>query len=144
MRQVNLQEYQQSEPLALSHAELGVLLRESKTLGLSVAPAAADGDKYILKPDSKVGAVGFDNFSVLIQPKIGVPQLLSLACYAIGKVRFRREEFEFPEETALPDVLAIALASHARKAFARGLLHGYRVEEEALHTVRGGFGLESR
>ena len=37
----------------------------------------------------------------------------------------------------MPDALALALASHARRAFSRGLLHGYRTEEEALHTVRG-------
>ena len=40
-------------------------------------------------------------------------------------------------EYALPDVLALALTSHARRAFSRGLLHGYRTEEEALYTVRG-------
>ena len=34
-------------------------------------------------------------------------------------------------------MLALALASQARRAFSRGLLHGYRTEEEALHTVRG-------
>ena len=34
-------------------------------------------------------------------------------------------------------MLALALASAARRAFSRGLLHGYVVEEEALQTVRG-------
>ena len=34
-------------------------------------------------------------------------------------------------------MLALALASAARRAFSRGLLHGYRVEEESLYTVRG-------
>ena len=33
--------------------------------------------------------------------------------------------------------LVAAFASAARRAFARGLLHGYRTEEETLHTVRG-------
>ena len=31
----------------------------------------------------------------------------------------------------------IALTAAARRAFARGLLHGYRTEEEALYAVRG-------
>ena len=123
--------------MALSRAELQSLLSESKTLGLSIAPASGEGGGYILTPSSKVGAVEFDDLSVLIQPKIGIPQLLSLACYAIGKVKFKEEKFKFPEEHSLPDVLALALAHHARMAFASGLLHGYRVEEEALHTVRG-------
>ena len=74
---------------------------------------------------------------MLIEPKIGIPQVLSLACYAIGKVKFQPEDFHYHDEYALPDALAIALTSHARRAFARGLLHGYRTEEEALYTVRG-------
>ena len=136
MRQIDLQEYQQSKPLTLSRAELQSLLSESKNLGLSIAPVG-EGGGYVLTPGSTVGAVEFDDLSVLIRPKIGIPQLLSLACYAIGQVKFQREDFDFPEEHSLPDVLAMALAHHARRAFARGLLHGYRVEEEALHTVRG-------
>ena len=135
MRQIDLQEYQPSQ-LTLSRAELQSLLSESKKLGLSIAPAGGGGG-YVLTPGSTVGAVEFDNLSALIRPKIGIPQLLSMACYAIGQVRFRRDEFDFPQEHALADVLAMALAHHARRAFARGLLHGYRVEEEALHTVRG-------
>ena len=63
--------------------------------------------------------------------------MLSLACYAIGRIKFLREDFDFPEENALPDVLALALGRAARIAFARGLLHGYRTEEEAIYTVRG-------
>ena len=74
---------------------------------------------------------------MFIEPKIGIPQLLSMACYAISKFKPQDELFDYPREYALPDVLALALASAARRAFSRGLLHGYRVEEESLYTVRG-------
>ena len=60
-----------------------------------------------------------------------------MACYAISKFKPQDELFDYPREYALPDVLALALASAARRAFSRGLLHGYRVEEESLYTVRG-------
>ena len=53
------------------------------------------------------------------------------------RVKFQETDFEFPEKVALPDALALALVSAARRAFSRGLLHGYRTEEEALQTVRG-------
>ena len=137
MRQLNLQEYQESGPLSLSHYELEALLREAKTLNLSITPAATSGGEYVLKPGSTVGAVEIGDLSILIRPKIGIPALLSLACYAIGRVKFQTEEFDFPEENALHDVLALALGRAARMAFARGLLHGYRTEEEAIYTVRG-------
>ena len=82
--------------------------------------------------------------SVLIEPKITIPSLLSLACYAVSRIKFRNEEFEYSEEHALPDILALALASQARRAFANGLLHGYRVEEQALLTVRGRLNFEEQ
>ncbi len=137
MRGINLTEHQSSNPLTLSPAELETLLRQEKTLDLSVAPAIGDGGKWILRPGSTIGAVEIGGLSVLIEPKIGIPQLLSLACYAIGKVKFQANDFDLPEESALPDALALALAKAARHAFSRGLLHGYRTEEEALLTVRG-------
>ena len=135
MRQIDLKEHQESGPHTLSVTErdlLGVAVPS-----LSIAPVKGTGDSYSLKPDSTVGAVGIGDLSILIRPKIGIPALLSLACYAIGRVKFRREDFDFPEENALHDVLALALGRAARTAFARGLLHGYHTEEEAIYTVRG-------
>ena len=134
MRQIDLREHERSGPHPLSVAE-----RDTREAGLSltIEPIRGAEGAYTLTPGSTVGAVEVGGLSVLIEPKIGIPQLMSLACYAIGRVKLRHEEFDFPEETALPDALALSLASHARRAFLRGLLHGYRTEEEALHTVRG-------
>ena len=137
MRQIDLQEYKESE-YRLSAVERDAILRESKSLDLSIEPVVDAEDTYLLKPSSTVGAVEVGELSVLIRPKIPIPQLLSLACYAIGEYKQQeRRAFEFEEEEALPDTLALALSAAARRAFARGLLHGYRTEEEALHTVRG-------
>ena len=66
--------------------------------------------------------------------------MLSLACYAIGSVQAAGSgdcSISSEDLRHLPDVLALALAAAARKAFSRGLLHGYQRREEALHTVRG-------
>ncbi len=113
------------------------LLRERKALDLSITPSTGESAKWTLTPSSTVGAVEVGDLSVLIEPKIGIRQLLSLACYAIGKVKFQASDFDLPEESALPDALALAFTKAARHAFSRGLLHGYRTEEEALLTVRG-------
>ena len=136
MREINLQEYQPSAPVALSGPEREAL-RGALQNSVAIAPAEGSDGAYILTPGATIGAVSTGDFSVSIAPKIGIPQVLSLACYAMGKVHFRKEDFDFPEEYALPDALAIALAGQARRAFAGGLPHGYRAEEEALYTVRG-------
>ncbi len=122
----------------LSDSQRDALLGEQKALGLTIQPVMGVENTYTLTPGSTVGAVEIGDLSVLIRPKIGIPQLLSLACYAMGVFTSQEERsFDFEEEQALPDVLALALAVAARRAFSRGLLHGYRTEEEALHTVRG-------
>ena len=134
MREIDLKEYATSEH-TLSVDERDAL---QETLpSLTIQPVAGTDRAYRLTPGSIVGAVGIGDLSVLIEPKIPIPQLLSLVCYAMGTYRPQREMFDYPREYALPDVLALSLASAARRAFSRGLLHGYRVEEEALDTVRG-------
>ena len=136
MREIDLREYVPSDPLALSVHERDALLNR-RDLGLAMAPVTGGADEYTLTPGSMVGAVEVGGLSVRIAPKVGIRQLLSLACYAIGHVKLQAREFDFPEHSALPDALALAFGAAARRAFARGLLHGYRTEEDALPTVRG-------
>ena len=136
MLHINLTEYQGTE-YDLTPAQRDDLLDDSKALNLTIKPIAGTGDQYQVTPGSTVGAVEIGNMSVRIEPKIGIPQLLSLACYSMRLFKPRHDVFDFREGEALPDVLALALAAAARRAFAHGLLHGYRVEEDTLHTVRG-------
>ena len=135
MRQIDLEEYQPSKPIALSVAERDAL--KGVLPSVTIQPVQGEDAIYTLTPSSTIGAVEIGDLSVLIEPKVGIPQLLSLACYAVGQIKFQGEDFDFPENPELPDVLALALHAHARRAFAAGLLHGYRTEEEALFGVRG-------
>ena len=137
-RKIDLKEYEPSNH-KLSVGQLDALFHERKALDLtSIEPIPGSESLYRLTAGSTVGAVEIGELSVLIEPKIEIPQLLSLACYAMGVFRLQEERpFDFEEKETLPDTLALALAAAARRAFGRGLLHGYRVEEEALHTVRG-------
>lgn len=137
MSEITLQEWQWSAPVTLTTAERDSL-RQVVPFE-AIEPVASTENQYRLRPGSHIGAVTVGDLSILIEPKIGTPQVMSLACYAMGQgtVKFKREDFDFREEYALPDALAIALTRQSRLAFARGLLHGYRTEEEALYTVRG-------
>ena len=136
MRQLDLREYEASEPYRLSVPERDAL--RDILPSLTIEPAQGERDAYKLTSGSTVGALEIGGLSVLIRPKISIPQLLSLACYAMGDFKSReRRWFDFQEQPALPDTLALALAAAARRAFARGLLHGYLAHEEALPTVRG-------
>lgn len=135
MREINLREYQRSFPVSLCVRERDALRRVIPSI--TIEPTEHEENAYSLTPGSTIGAADVEGLSVLIEPKIGIPQVLSLACYAIGKVKFQAEDFDFRDDHALPDVLAMALTFQARLAFASGLLHGYRNEEDTLYTVRG-------
>ena len=136
MRQIDLQEYKPSVPMRLSLPERDAL--ETSGLGVGVSPASGAGGWYILTPGSTVGAVEVGGLSALVRPKIGIPKLLSMASYAMDAFQHRDLElFNFRKDESLPDILALALSAAARRAFAGGLLYGYRAEEDALYTVRG-------
>lgn len=135
MRRIDLQEWKWTdEPEQLSTAQrdrLGEL-----PLDLTIEPASGTRAAYNLRPGSTVGALEIGNLSVSIEPKLPISRLLYLSAYAMG-VRFREERFDYQRQPTLVEALVPALTRSARRAFARGLLHGYRTEEEALHTVRG-------
>ena len=134
MRRIDLQEHATSV-LPLSATERRQL--ENALPSLSLYPAEEEGE-YYLRPGSVVGALEMSDLSLLVEPKIGIPQLLSLACYARDAVKQRDlQMFNFKRDEALADILAIALSTTARRAFRRGLLHGYHTEEEALFAIRG-------
>ena len=82
-RPLDLTEWHRSEPIALSVDERDALAGILPSI--TVQPEQGENAKYTLTPGSTVGAVDIGDFSVVIRPKIGIPQLLSLACYAIGQ-----------------------------------------------------------
>lgn len=136
MSRLDLNEWSSSEH-CLTASQRDALQAALEPSALKIEHVSGDEGKYRLTTGSTVGAIEVGGLSVLIRPKIEIPHLLSIACYAIGKVNLQQSGFDFPERSALPDVLALALGRAARYAFSRGLLHGYISREESLHTVRG-------
>ena len=136
MRAIDLQEYARSERVQLSVAERDVLT--GSVSSLTVEPAPGVEDEYHLTPGSVIGAFESGGLSVSIRPKLAIARVLFLASYAMGAFRLREvDRFDFADARALVEAMTLALAAAARRAFAGGLMHGYRTEEEAAYTVRG-------
>ena len=134
MRAIDLREHERSGPWPLSAAERDALRQVAPSV--AVEPAAGREGAYHLTPGSTVGAVEIGDLSVSIRPKLEIARVLFLAGYAMESFTVP-ERFGFREAPTLVEALVPALAAAARRAFAGGLLHGYRVKEEALLTVRG-------
>ena len=133
MRRLDLQEYTTSGPKRLTRLEREAL----RTIPDLIIEPAPGEDSWHLTPRSTIGALELGDLSVSIRPKLEISRVLDLASYAMREVKFREERFRFEKADTLIETLVPALVSAARRAFSRGLLHGYRTEEEALHTVRG-------
>jgi 5-methylcytosine-specific restriction enzyme subunit McrC len=133
MKNLDLREWTPTEePVPLSVRERDQL----KPFLASIEPAPGTTDAYHLRPGSNIGALEIGDLSVSIEPKLPIGRVLYLASCAMG-VDFREERFDYVRQPTLVEALVPALTRAARRAFARGLLHGYRTEEEALQTVRG-------
>ncbi len=136
MPQLDLREYVPSAPVRLSVTERDRL--RDVLPSLTIEPAPGEDGVYRLTPGSTIGALEIGGLSVSILPKLDISRVLFLASYAMGAFKLREmDRFNFEDAPSLVESLALALAVAARRAFASGLLHGYRTEEEAMHTVRG-------
>lgn len=136
MKQIDLREYQPKE-VQLTAAQLAVLRGRRADLGLTVEPTEIE-TTWRLTPGAIVGGLAVGDLSVAIQPKLDIGRVLFLASYALGELKLRDlEHFEYPNRKEPVEVVVKMFVVAAQRAFASGLLHGYRTEEEALHTVRG-------
>ena len=136
MRHLDLREHERSEPVRLTLTEREALRRGLPSL--TIEPASHSEHAYVLTPGETIGALEIGDVSVSIRPKLDIGRVLFLASYAMDAFELRDgERFSFPDADALVEALVPMFAATARRAFSCGLVHGYRTEEEALHTVRG-------
>ena len=92
---------------------------------------------YSITAQNMVGTLVFDDFRVLIRPKIRPENLFLLLEVGLASDAWRREAFEFAISS---DLLASIVAFFARTletSLARGLLRSYRHEEGRLIAMRG-------
>lgn len=104
---------------------------------IDVAPSSDAAGTYTLTPSSYIGAVNVDDLAVVIRPKIQIDRVMFLIAYAMDPQNWRKDQFELTSDDDVLEAIALAFAHRTRQAIRRGLLQGYRREEDALHTIRG-------
>ena len=134
MLELTLTEYDECSGIELSAADRDVLRDRAS---ITVAPTVGREGAYDLTPGSTIGVMQTDSLSVEIRPKLAIDRVLFLISYALDIKRFRTEDFGFGDAPDLFEAMIPGFVFQVRRAFRRGLLRGYRVEEDALHGVRG-------
>jgi 5-methylcytosine-specific restriction enzyme subunit McrC len=143
MRREYLREHELREGLLLSAAERDALIRLLR--GGQVTPAPGAHNLYDVRPGSYIGALALgEDLQVVVRPKLRVAEVMFLISYAIDPSAWRdpnshwRDELVGLErEIELYEAIVPSFLRHLRHALARGVMQGYRVEEEALLIVRG-------
>ena len=135
MLEMRLTEYEKCSGIELSTADRDALTEVAPSITIASTPGSEG--VYDLTAGPTVGVVQTDTLSVEIRPKLPIDRVLFLISYSLGVARFRTEDFEFGKAPDLFEAMIPGLVAQVRRAFQRGLLHDYRVEEEALHGVRG-------
>ena len=136
MRRLELTEHQQySEKVPLDNDQLRALTRGETHI--QVLPSPDDEGAYMLKPSSFIGAVNIGDLAIVIQPKIPIDRVMFLIAYSMDPRHWWRNYVELARDYGILESIIFAFAHHTRQAIHRGLLRGYRREEDALNTVRG-------
>ena len=117
----------------LDHGQLQALAAAR----ISVSPSVDREDAHLLRPSSWVGAVNIGDRSVIVRTKIPVDRVMFLMTYALDPRHWRNEAIDLAPDADVLEAVALAFARRTQQAVHRGLLRGYRREEDALHTVRG-------
>jgi 5-methylcytosine-specific restriction enzyme subunit McrC len=135
LRRLDLQEQHSSEPIRLSVVERDILL----DLGadLNITPVSGTEDSYEIRAGSTVGAIQVGSLAVRIRPKLAVSRVLFLLSYAFDPDHWLDTDFDLAEERDLLEAIVPGFVAKMNRAISRGILQGYRVEEDALNTIRG-------
>ena len=134
MQTLTLREYEEcSVNVSLSLGQRRAL----KDAGIDVEPPEDDEQTWILTPSSKVGVLNLGNLAIIVRPKLLIDRVMFLVAYAINPREWREPPFDLDPDADVLESIVPAFVRHTRQAIQRGLLLGYRREEEALHTVRG-------
>jgi 5-methylcytosine-specific restriction enzyme subunit McrC len=75
--------------------------------------------------------------SIEIRPKVPLDRVFFLLSYAIDPRAWRRSSFSFAAAPSLLEAMIPPFAIAVSQALRRGVLQGYRIEEDALQTIRG-------
>ena len=136
MRRLELNEHQQyPQSVPLDKDELRALTASGAHI--QVTPSADEEGAYILRPSSYVGAVNIGDLAVVIRPKIPIDRVMFLITYSIDPKHWRKDSVDLTRDDGILEAIIFAFTHHSRQAIHRGLLSGYRRDEDALNTVRG-------
>lgn len=135
MRLLTLTEYRTEQGIALSANERDTLRRVAPFIDITPTPETSAC--YDLRPGSTIGTVDLGTLAIEIRPKLPIDRVLFLISYALGQRRWDEVTFDLAPAPSLVEAIVPGFVSQLHRALQHGVLQGYRVQEDALLTIRG-------
>lgn len=129
-----LREHRTSPRIALDPVQRDLLRRIAPSV--AVSPSIGGEGLYDLTPGSLIGAVRLPGLDLVIGPKVAVDRVMFLLSYATGRW-WTKELARLEGAEDLVEAIIPGFVTQVRAAYRRGVPQGYRVEEDALQTIRG-------
>jgi 5-methylcytosine-specific restriction enzyme subunit McrC len=129
-RLIQLQEWRPTE-LALDAEELAEL--QALPARLTIQP---DRGRYVVTPQSVIGAATTPRLRVVIKPKFSIDRVLYLLGYA-RRIRFEAQTATLAAREGIVEPFVAAFLDALQRALRRGLPMSYVSRQEALPTIRG-------
>lgn len=105
--------------------------------GIDLRPHEGARRRFDLRPGATIGTVVDGDLRIDIRPKLPIQRVLFLMGYTADRVRWRPPPVGYAEDEQLVEAIAAIFVRLTTQAIARGLLQGYREEEDALSVIRG-------
>ena len=139
MQTLQLREYRlrEHEPCRITYPLDDRQLDALRQARVAVRPIDVRAGVWELSPSSYIGVVGCGDLSIVIRPKIPIDCVMFLVSYSLSPGDWRSSPFGLTPSDDILDAIIPAFVLRTQEAIRRGLLQGYRTEEEALTTVRG-------
>lgn len=134
--QIPLREHTTREGVSLTGFQRDQLRRLTNTV--AVVPTIGAESRYDLRPGSSVGVIHLEGgLELVIQPKLPISRVLFLVSYALDRARWADAPAAVDEADDVLEAVIAGFAHQLNRTLRRGVLQGYRTEDDALTTVRG-------
>lgn len=135
MQLLTLTEYEPMNRVHLTRDQRDGLRKIAPSI--AIVPTIDSDDHYDLTASSVIGAVHLPDLAIAIRPKIPIDRVLFMISYALDPKGWQSQNVFHFAESSLVEAVVPGFVFHIRRAFQRGILQGYRIEETALTTIRG-------
>ena len=131
----------ENEPCRIDFPLTGEQLEALRQARVEVRPAAgsgsAGGTTWELRPSSCIGVFRCGPLNAVIRPRIPIDRVMFLLGFSLGPRDWSIAPFGMTLNEDILDAIVPAFVRLTQDAIRRGLLQGYREEQDSLAVVRG-------